>query len=95
MVSDDYTDYFPWRDNGNWLGLTWSPRGVAVKAIDKLYFWFVLIGPLGWWYWKGWRLLFVMRARFYFEFRHELEHPDAYGRETLDYAFFNLPKEVK
>ena len=89
QISTDYSDYLPWADNLNWFGLPWKPRGPIMKAADWLYENLLLLIPLGGWHWKGWRTLALMRARFYFEFRHELECPEAYGRETMDYDFLN------
>lgn len=92
----DYSDLFPWTDNLNWFGMAWKPRGPLMKAADQLYFWSALAvaNCLGGWRWKGWRMLYAMRARFYFEFRHELEQPEADGRETLTYDFMNGKTEA-
>jgi hypothetical protein len=86
----DYSDYFPWRCNLNWFGTAWKPRGIVMKTVDAIYYLTTFAVPLGGWQWRGVRMLYLMRARFYFEFRHELEHPEAYGgNETLGYDFFN------
>lgn len=86
-----YADHLPWRDNLNWFGLPWKPRGPIMKAIDEVYYWTALAlvsdwlpCPLG-----NWRGDYAMRARFYFEFRDVLESPEKYGDKPMTYADFN------
>lgn len=86
-----FADHLPWRDNLNWFGRPWKPRGLIMKAVDEVYYWTALAlvsdwlpCPLG-----SWRGDYAMRARFYFEFRDVLENPEKYGDEPMTYADFN------